>query len=286
MADISVIIVTWNSEDEIIPCIESVTGNSKNLSAELIIIDNNSADNTFSLINKTIHPKLQTYKNETNLGYTKAVNQGISYSNGKNILLLNPDAVLAAGVLESMNDFLNTNENYGACAPLMLGEDGSPQRSVRNFPSYWTMFCEFSLLAYIFPKSKLFGRWKMKYFDYSHNADVEQPMAAALMIKKSVLNEIGNMDERFEMFFNDVDLCKKIIDDGYKIRLLTAATVVHKHGASVQKDRVRMIKTWNRDCIKYFEKYHSNALGLLRLKINLKISEILRILYHKITGKS
>jgi GT2 family glycosyltransferase len=122
----------------------------------------------------------------------------------------------------------------------------------------------------------------MKYFDYSHNADVEQPMAAALMIKKSVLNDIGNMDERFEMFFNDVDLCKKIIDDGYKIRLLTAATVVHKHGASVQKDRVRMIKTWNRDCIKYFEKYHSNALGLLWLKINLKISELIRILYFKL----
>ena len=102
------------------------------------------------------------------------------------------------------------------------------------------------------------------------------------MVKKSVLDEIGNMDERFEMFFNDVDLCKKIIDNGKKIRFLTSAKVVHAHGASVYKDRVRMIKIWNDDIMEYFKKYHNNALLLLWLKINLKISEIIRILYYKI----
>jgi GT2 family glycosyltransferase len=90
------------------------------------------------------------------------------------------------------------------------------------------------------------------------------------------------MDERFEMFFNDVDICKRIIDGGQRICLITSAVVVHKHGESINKDKVRMIKAWNNDCLEYFKKYHPSALLLLWLRINLKISEIFRILYFKI----
>lgn len=282
MPDISVIIVTWNSEKEIGACAASVINNANNHSVELIIIDNNSSDNTFNIANKTSYSNIQTYKNPSNLGFTKAVNQGISYSKGRNILLLNPDTILAEGSLEKMNSFLEDNPVYGACAPLMLNEDGSVQKSIRNFPDYWSMFCEFSLLSFVFPGTKLFGKWKMLYFDYSADADIQQPMAAALMLKKSVLDKIQNMDERFEMFFNDVDLCKKMYDSDLKIRLLTDAKVKHEHGASIKKDKVRMIKVWDEDCIKYFGKHHPNPLLMLWLKINLKISEIFRILYHKI----
>jgi GT2 family glycosyltransferase len=122
----------------------------------------------------------------------------------------------------------------------------------------------------------------MKYFDYSHDEDVNQPMAAALMLKKSVLDKIGIMDERFEMFYNDVDLCKRIIDSGLKIRFLNDAEVIHKKGVSVYKDRIKMIKVWNKDCVKYFEKHRHNSLLLFWLKVNLKISELIRILYIKL----
>jgi GT2 family glycosyltransferase len=283
MGNLSVIIVTWNSKDEITACVESVINNSHGLQPELIIIDNNSADNSFELVNKIRYSNLHTYKNENNLGYTKAVNQGIKYSTCENILLLNPDTILQPNTIDILNNFLKENQDYGACAPLLLNPDGTVQHSLRSFPSYWKMFCQFSLLSYILPKSKLFGSWKMKYFDYSHDADAQQPMAAVLMIKKTALDEVKNMDERFEMFFNDVDLCKKIIDNGYKIRLLTSAKVIHEHGVSIHKDRIRMIKIWNKDCVRYFEKHHNNAILLLWLKINLKISEIIRILYYKIT---
>ena len=282
MIDVSVIIVTWNSENEIIPCIDSVINNSRDLSVELIIIDNNSTDKTFELINKTNFSNLHTYKNRENLGFTKAVNQGIKYSKAENILLLNPDTVISKGSLDHLNKFLKKSNDYGGCAPLMLNRDGTIQYSVRNFPTYWSMFCEFSLLSYIFPKSSLFGRWKMKYFNYLKDMEVQQPMASAFLIKKSVLDEVNKMDEQFIMFFNDVDLCKKILDMGHKIRFLTDAKIIHKHGASIYKDRVKMIKIWSKDCVKYFEKHHYNALLLLWLKISLKISELLRILYFKL----
>jgi len=285
MIDISVIIVTWNSEEEINTCANSVienSGLSGGMDVELIIIDNASSDNTIEKLKKIKHDNLHIYENETNFGYTKAVNQGIKYSRGKNIFLLNPDTILKAGVLKKLNDFLNNNPSYGACSPLMLNEDGSIQQSIRSFPTYWIMYCEFYLLAYIFPKSKLFGSWKMKYFDYKQDQDVNQPMAAALMLKKSSIDKLGLMDERFEMFFNDVDLCKRIIDTGLKIRFLKEPAVVHKKGASIYKDRAKMIRVWNRDCKKYFEKHHYNPILLLWLNINLKISGLLRIFYIKL----
>jgi hypothetical protein len=284
MIDVSVIIVTWNSSGEIKACADSVINNTKDLSVELIIIDNNSTDDSFTKANQISHYNIQTYQNADNLGYTKAVNQGIKYSSGNCVFLLNPDTVLGKNVIDNMYGFLQSNNDYAACAPLMLNTDGTVQQSVRNFPGYWKMFCQFSLLAYIFPKSKLFGSWKMKYFEYKNDADLNQPMAAAFMVKRDTLEKIGAMDERFEMFFNDTDLCKRIIESGKKIRLLIGTKVTHEHGTSVNKDRVKMIKTWNRDCISYFEKFHKNFIMLLWLKINLKISEIIRIAYYKITN--
>lgn len=279
MKDISVIIVTWNSADEIVKCINSVIDASGDLNTELIIIDNNSSDNSFELVNNITFPKLNTVKNAENLGYTKAVNQGIKLSQGKYVLLLNPDTVLEKNSIKVMYDFLESNPTYGACAPLMKNPDGSIQYSVRNFPTYWRMFCEFSLLAYIFPNSKLFGSWKAKYLDYSSEQDIEQPMAAAFMIRSELLAKTGNMDERFRMFFNDVDLCKKVYDSGSKIRLLPSSVVTHEHGASIKKDRANMIRIWNDDCAKYFEKHFGRSLLLLWLKLNLKISGAIRILF-------
>ena len=276
MVDVSVIIVTWNSANVIDACVKSVISNSETLKIELIIIDNNSSDNTYDKLLNIDFQNLQVYKNETNLGFTKAVNQGIKYSSGKHVMLLNPDTVLKPHCLDFLASFLNNNESYSACCPLLLNEDGTIQQSIRNFPDYWTMFCEFSLLAYIFSKTKFFGKWKMKYFKYDHDEDVNQPMAAALMIRKTKLDELKNMDERFEMFFNDVDLCRQIIDSNSKIRFLKDTKIIHVKGESIYKDRKRMINVWNRDCIKYFEKYHNNALLLLWLKISLSLTKLFR----------
>jgi GT2 family glycosyltransferase len=284
MNDVSVIIVTWNNENEIESCIESVENELERqnaLTGEIIVIDNNSSDKTTYILQKISRSNLNIRQNNENAGFTKAVNQGIKLASRKYIFLLNPDTYLKPGCIEILCDFLDNNKNYGACSPVLINDNGTIQHSIRNFPNYWTMLCEFTLLAYLFPKTKLLGRWKMKYFDYTNDSDVSQPMAAALMIKKNVIDEIGIMDERFFMFFNDVDLCKRIVNNNYKIRYLKSAEAVHKKGASVYKDRINMIKTWNRDCIKYFEKHHKQIILLWWLKINLKISEILRILYYR-----
>ncbi len=283
--ELTIVIVTWNSEQEIGDCLNSIIDNTQDLNYEILIIDNNSSDKTIEVIkniNETSYHRIKIILNNQNTGFTKACNQGIELTTGRNVLLLNPDTRIKRNALKLMFDKLESNAKIGAVAPQLLNEDKSIQKSCRMFPDFFDMFCEFSLLTYIFPNSLLFSNWKMNYFDHNEERMVEQPMAAALMVKKKVLNEISNFDERFEMFFNDVDLCRKIYEKGYLIGFYPDAKIIHLKGVSIYKDRENMIRIWNRDCLSYFKKYHHNFFLYSWLSFSLRISGYLRILLHKI----
>lgn len=283
---LSVIIVTWNSESEIEECLISIIENSKELSFEIIIIDNNSSDGTINKINLNIEKNpgiIRLIRNKENSGFTKACNQGIGISHGEKILLLNPDTKIINSSLNKLSEKLDENENTGVTAPQLLNSDGSIQSSCRSFPDYLKMFCELTFLSVIFKKSNLFNGWKMGGFDHSIERYVDQPMGAALMIKSGVLKKTGNFDGQFCMFFNDVDLCKRIKDKGYGIIFYPEAKMYHIKGVSIYKDRERMIKIWTGDCLKYFRKHNYNFILYFLLYISLKISSILRIFYFKIT---
>jgi len=286
--DLSIIIVTWNSEEEIAECLRSVSdriGKEGEFVFEIIIVDNNSSDNTHRVLEKFksyFDKKITLIRNSVNLGFTKACNQGIELAKGQNVLFLNPDTEIIDDALYKLCNYLNSNEKIGATAPQLLYEDMTIQYSCRTLPKYRDMFFELKLLSALFPKSKFFARWKMRYFPHNELSEVEQPMAAALMVKKNLLVKIGNMDERFVMFFNDIDLCKKILDKGYKIAFYPEAKVIHKKGSSVYQDRARMIRMWNEDCLSYFKKHDYNIVFYSLLFMGLKISGFFRIIFVKI----
>ncbi|MBS1518181.1 MAG: glycosyltransferase family 2 protein [Bacteroidetes bacterium] len=283
---LSVIIVTWNSGDEITRCIDSIKENFPESGLEIIVIDNNSSDNTLEFLKGTESRDsncLHLIVNKENIGYTKACNQGIEISKGDYILLLNPDTEILDGALEKLISELNSSGKTGAAAPKLLNDDGSIQKSCRTFPGYSDMFFELTLLSRIFPESRTFSRWKMNYFDHDSRREVDQPMAAALMVKRKVMETAGGFDERFIMFFNDVDLCRKIHDSGFKIIFCPEAVIRHSKGVSIYKDRERMIRIWNKDCSEYFRKYHGNTMLLNLLKAGLKISEFVRIFLYKLS---
>ncbi len=274
---LSIVIVTWNSEGEIVPCLDSIAKEGMDV-VEVIVVDNASKDNTRELLGAFQNVTL--ILNGTNLGYTKACNQGIERSTGEYVLLLNPDTIIYDNALDNLLDYVNKND-LSAAAPQLLNEDMTIQHSCRTLPGYWDMFCEMTLLSAIFPKSRLFSRWKMRYFDHDSVREVEQPMAAALLIKKSVLDEVGMMDERYKMFFNDVDLCKKLKDAGYKIMFYPGAKIIHSKGRSIYKDRKNMIRVWNKDCLKYFKKYHYNFILYPLLSFGIHFTGFFRTLFAK-----
>ena len=283
--ELSVIIVTWNSGNEISDCISSIIDNSGKISLEIIIVDNDSADNTAEVL-KSYAEKypgiIKLIFNRHNCGFTKACNQGIEITSGKNIFLLNPDTVILNNSVDKLYKRLTGDNKAGAIAPQLLNADGTIQKSCRTFPRYFDMFCEMSFLSAVFPESELLSNWKMNYFSHNEERVVEQPMAAALMVKKKILDEAGNFDERFLMFFNDVDLCRKIREKGFNIIFFPEAKAEHEKGVSIYKDRVRMIKVWNEDCLKYFKKYHYNIILYSWLYLSLKFTGFFRILFYKI----
>lgn len=285
---ITAVIVTWNSRDEILYCLTSLIDNVEKdkYELEVIVIDNLSGDGTQDVVEKFSAKFTENFifiKNDSNTGYTYACNQGMRKATGDYVLILNPDTIIQRNSLSLLVDAINYYPSAMASAPQLLNEDGTVQYSCRTLPKYRDIFFELLLLSTFFPRSKFFSRWKMMYFSHNEVKEVEQPMAAALMVKNYFFRESGYMDERFYMFFNDVDLCKRIIDSRNKIIFYPESKIIHKKGVSVYKDRARMIKAWNSDCRKYFKK-HNCCIGLyFLLSAGLYVSGVFRILALKIS---
>jgi len=288
MSSLTIALVTWNSEDEIAECMNTLfhaTAKVPGLKLETVVIDNNSADNTVKVIESFLRvtdQKIVFIKNDDNLGFTKACNQAIQASTGDYIFILNPDTEILDDAIEKMMKYLDENENAGVVAPQLLSFRREIQFSCRTFPTYWDMFSEMLFLATIFPRSEFFSRWKMRYFDHNSLRIVDQPMGAALLMKRKVLAAVGGLDERFIMFYNDVDFCKRISDAGFKLVFFPDAKVKHMQGVSVFKDRSGMIKIWNLDCLRYFKKHNYNLVLYPLLFIGLKVTGVLRVIKAKL----
>ena len=288
MSSLTIALVTWNSEDEIAECLNMLfhaTSKIKDLKLETVVVDNGSTDNTVKTIDnflRVTHHNIVFIKNNDNLGFTKACNQAIHASTGDYIFILNPDTEILDSAVEDMMKYLDENDKVGVVAPQLLSYHRQIQFSCRTFPHYWDMFSEMLMLATLCPKSKFFSRWKMRYFDHDSLREVDQPMGAALLLKRKVLESVGGLDERFIMFYNDVDFCKRISDAGYKLVFFPDAKVKHMEGVSVYKDRSGMIKIWNDDCLRYFKKHDYNPVLYPLLYIGLKTTGFFRIIKAKL----
>jgi GT2 family glycosyltransferase len=266
---VSIIIVTWNSENYIKPCLLSILKQKDFTYSdyEIIVIDNNSKDKTISII-KDEFSNVLLVKNKSNLGYAKANNQGFKVAKGDYILLLNPDTKLQNDFFLPIIDFIKQHENVGAVAPKIVNSDLSIQHSIRSFPSYSILCWEFLGLSHLFPNNRIFGKWRMFYFNYNEIAQIDQPMASCLLVRKSAVDQIGYFDEKFPMFYNDVDFCYRLIQSGWQIYYIPKSAVIHERGASTKLVRNRMIFSMHKSLYHYFEKHTvSKSLKLIRLTL-------------------
>ena len=281
---LSVVIVTWNSAADIEACIDSINFGSE---FEVIVVDNASSDATRDKLSRYHH--LRLVANGSNCGYARANNQGIKLATGEYVLLLNPDTRVELGALDALSRYLDERPELGAVAPRLIYQDGTTQFSIRSLPTSASLFWELIGLARLFPKSRSFGRWKMKYFDYSRTAEVEQPMASCLMVRRTVLDLLAGMDERFPMFYNDVDLSKRMANAGWKTVYVADARVVHRHGASTKQVRAEMIRESHRSAFRYLRKHDRSGVFWLKAVVLLPLFEItslLRVVAYRLRRRS
>ena len=248
------------------------------------MVDNDSQDATKDII-REFYPWIILIENKENSGYAKANNQGIQFSSGKYILLLNPDVRLRDNALLDLFLFMKKNPDAAGAGPQLLNPDGSIQSSCREFPDFSTLIYEISGLSYLFPKSKTFAKWRMGYFDHDSLREVDQPMASALMLNKKALAQVGFMDEDFVMFFNDVDLCYRLKKADWKIYFYPEAKAYHFLGGSTRKVKSRMIYLSHRGYYKFLKKHRkktSDKILLIPFYVLLYIGAVIRVIVQKI----
>jgi GT2 family glycosyltransferase len=276
--DLSIVIVSWNSEHFIAPCLRSILEGSAGLATEVILVDNASSDRTVAAVRSVSHD-IVLIANRVNRGFAAGTNQGISRAEGRFVLLLNPDVVILDGALEKMVGFLADRPDAGALGPQLLNPDGSVQPSCREFIGYEALLWEVLGLSRLFSWHPRFGRWRMGHFDHRSLREVDQPMASCLLVRREVIAQVGLMDERFPMFLNDVDWCYRIKAAGWKILFYPEAQVLHHLGQSTRLVKRQMIRSAHQSLYHFFCKYRRGRLDrLLRplLWVGLLLTAVLR----------
>jgi N-acetylglucosaminyl-diphospho-decaprenol L-rhamnosyltransferase len=259
---ISVLIVTFKNERHIGACLDSLPW--RTASFELRITDNGSGDRTRRTVEESLRGSrrkaVRARWNADNPGYAAAMNRMLSASRGDWICLLGPDTRVRGDALERLADFLKKNPAVGAVAPRLVDGAGKTQASCRRFPTVGDALLEMTGLPRIFPQ-RFRPRWKMPDFDHASTRSVDQPEATCLMVRRTVLERVGLMDERFPLFFNDVDWCRRIRRRGWDIVFLPSAVVEHVRGASVR--RTPVVKIWksHQGFYRYFMKYRTSVWG-------------------------
>ncbi len=255
---VGVIIVTYNSADVIEPCLESLKTASKH-PLNVVVVDNASTDGTPYFVADHF-PKVTIVRNPRNFYYAKANNQGLVHTGQSDVLLLNPDVVFPVDGVDEMRRILHSDDSIAAVAPRLVDPAGKRQQSLRELPGLDTLWYDLLGLSFLFRGSTRFDRWRMGYFNGREPRDVEQPMASCLLIRHSVIAKIGLFDERYPMFFNDVDWCKRVNNRGWRVRYTPDVMVRHVGGASTRKRKVKMVWMSHAAYYRYLRQYNCRPL--------------------------
>jgi GT2 family glycosyltransferase len=232
MKDLTIIIVSWNVEKVLVECLESIYQNLKDISFEIIVVDNNSSDNTRNAIHSSF-PDITLIENSRNVGFAPANNQAIPLSQGRYILLLNPDTLIIGNAIQQMIHYAESHPAVGLVGPRLESSNGEIQYvSGRSFSTPLTYLWYMSFLGQIFPKNKTFGKLYMTYWDHTSSKELDVITGAAMLIPRQTLLDVGILDETYPMYLEDTDYCYRVHKAGKKVYYLAESRIVHYGGQS------------------------------------------------------
>jgi hypothetical protein len=253
---ISVIVVTFNGRDLVRACLSTVGAALAPRGGEVIVVDNGSRDGTPEMIAAEF-PGVRLEATGENLGFAAGNNRGLKLARGAVIVFLNPDTEPAPGSLARLADALDADGTLGIVGPRLTNGDGSLQPSVRGFPSLAASLIVLLKLHRVAGWLPPVARYDAAGFDYDRPADVEQLMGACLAMPRRVVERLGGFDERFWMWFEEVDLCLRTRQAGWRVRYLPDAVVLHRlNQSAVLLHSVFTQRRYADSLVKFFAKHH------------------------------
>lgn len=267
--DVSIIIVNWNAGKYLQETIESLVEKTKNISYELIIVDNNSnRDEESFLYIQNVLSKWNNFtfiKADENLGFSKANNIGMSISKGRNLLILNPDVVFSNNIIEILSNYLDNNEEVGMVGPKVLNPDGSFQQPcLRGKPYPKDTLFHIVGLAKVFPKNEYFNGYAMWNVDRDKINECWALSGCCMMLKKSLYEEIGGMDEQFFMYQEETDWGIRTKNVGKKVIYNPNAVVTHYQGVTTKRIQTKSVLIFTQSMLKFFKKHFWNDYNILQ----------------------
>jgi GT2 family glycosyltransferase len=261
---ISVVIVSYNTKTLLIACLRALySSQGIKEPLQVIVVDNASQDGSVEAV-RVGFPQVEVIAEEENLGFSKANNIGLERSNGKYILLLNPDTVVNPDVLRIMEDYISEHSEVGVLGCKLITPDGKLDLACRRkFPSAWDGFCRATGLSDLFPQWRLFGGYNLRYLDENKTYPVDCVNGAFMFCRREAVLEVGLMDEAFFMYAEDIDWCYRFKQAGWQIVYHPAATTLHVKGASSSTSSNLMIRELFRSNEIFYRKHYFNRAGLL-----------------------
>ena len=268
---LSVIIVNYNVKYFLEQALLSVRRAGAGIEMETWVVDNNSVDESVAMVREKF-PEVKLIANTDNPGFSVANNQAIAKCEGEYILLLNPDTVVNEDTFQTCIAFMDRHPDAGGLGVRMIDGSGAflPE-SKRGFPSPWVAFAKTFGLARIFPKSRLFNQYHLGYLDEQETHEVEVLAGAFMWLRKSVIDEIGGLDEAFFMYGEDIDLSYRIVQAGYKNYYLPSTTIIHYKGESTKKGSLNYVRTFYNAMIIFAQKHMGKQASLFVLMLQFAI---------------
>jgi len=284
MHSFDIVIVNWNSGLQLKECIESIYQAERsncNLN-KIIIVDNASSDNSLGLL--TENESLIIVQNDKNLGFGKACNQGAAFSRSEFILFLNPDMLIFQDTFTNLFDYINKNDNksiavYGI---QLVDDNGKIQQSCAKFPTILRLINRSLGLNKLNPN--IFPSYTMENWNHQTTMNVDQVMGAFFMIKKEIFVTLKGFDERFFVYYEEVDLSKRVEELGCKTLFVAEAKAYHKGGGTSEKVKAKRLFYNLRSRLIYAFKHYNKVEAFFLMTFVFLVEPITRSVFLLLKG--
>ncbi len=268
--DLSIIIVSWNVKDLLKKCLASIYKYTKDIDFEVIVIDNASQDGSAQMVTREF-PQVNLIASNQNLGFAKANNLGLEQALGKYVLFLNPDTELIENSFKIMFDLMEQDKKIALSTCQLNYSDSTLQKNIKNNPGLCDQLLILLKLHHVI-KPKCLEKYLAKNFDYSKEQEVKQIMGAFVFSKSDIIKEIGGWDTDYFIWWEDLDLCKKVQELGYNIIYTPKTKIIHHEAKSFEQQMsLKKQKNFNKGMRIYFKK-HKGLLNYLIIRLLSPIS--------------
>ncbi|MBN1764019.1 MAG: glycosyltransferase family 2 protein [Sedimentisphaerales bacterium] len=275
--DVTIIIVNWNTRDILRDCLKSIYAQTRNITFEVIVVDNASADNSVQMI-RTEFPQIILIENADNRGFAAGNNQGLEIARGRYVLLLNPDTIVLEGAIQKTVIFA---EQHPKVAVIGIRNDRPGGRLIKNcfqFASVQNLIISSLGLHRLFPQSRFFGRERLLWWDYQSVREVDVVAGCCMLVRREAIDRAGMMDEAYFMYGEEMDWCWRFKKAGWKILYYPDARIIHYGGMSAAQNPVEMRAAQQKSFL-YFIKKRQGLFAMYIARYLFFVSGLVRLGY-------